>query len=69
MKKRILIVSNNSFERESLAEILRDSYQVVLAESGHEAAEKFVATPVSALVLQHGTPFDGADVFAELVAP
>jgi len=64
MKKRILLVSNNSFERESLAEILRDSYQVVLAESGREAAEKFLATPVSAIVLQHDTPFNGADVFA-----
>lgn len=64
MKKRILLVSNNSFERESLAEILRDSYQVVLAESGREAAEKFVATPISAIVLQHDTPFNGADVFA-----
>ena len=64
MKKRILLVSNNSFERESLAEILRDSYQVVLAKSGREATEKFVATPVSAIVLQHDTPFNGADVFA-----
>jgi CheY-like chemotaxis protein len=64
MKKRILLVSNNSFERESLAEILRGSYEVALAESGREAAEKFVTTPVSAIVLQHDTPFDGADVFA-----
>ena len=65
MKKRILLVSRNSFERESLAETLRDGgYEVVAAESGREAAETFIARPVSAIVLQHETPFDGADVFA-----
>ena len=65
MRKRILLVSPNSFERESLAETLRDGgYEVIAAESGREAAETFAVTPVSAIVLQHETPFDGADVFA-----
>ena len=65
MKKRILLVSHKSFERESLAKMLSDGgYEVVAAESGREAAEKFVVTPVSAIVLEHATPFDGADVFA-----
>jgi DNA-binding response OmpR family regulator len=63
MKKRILLISHNSFERESLAEILRDRYEVLLAPSGRAAVEQFAATSVSALVLEHGTPFDGADVF------
>lgn len=65
MKKRILLVSPNSFERESLARILRrGGYEVVAAESGREAADTFAARSVSAIVLQHNTPFDGADVLA-----
>jgi CheY-like chemotaxis protein len=65
MKNRILLVSNNSPERDSFTKMLCDGgYEVIATESGREAVEKFVAMPVSAIVLQHETPFDGADVFA-----
>ena len=65
MKKRILLVSPNSFERASLTETLRDGgCEVIAAESGREALEVFTSIPVSAIVLQHETPFDGSDVFA-----
>jgi CheY-like chemotaxis protein len=65
MKNRILLVSNNLHERESLTKMLRHGgYEVIATESGREAVEEFLAMPIRAIVLQHETPFDGADVFA-----
>lgn len=62
MKKKILIIDDNDLVRETLKEMLNFlGYEVVLAEEGKEAIEKFL------LAEKQEQPFD--IVFVDLVLP
>jgi len=57
MTKRILLVDDDRFIRESLSKILQaESYEVVLAENGQEAIEKHGAERIDLLILDLNMP-------------
>ena len=57
MTKRILLVDDDRFIRESLSKILQaESYEVVLAENGQEAIEKHGAERIDLLLLDLNMP-------------
>ena len=57
MIKRILLVDDERSIRESLSKILgAENYEVVLAENGHEAIEKYGAQRIDLLILDLNMP-------------
>lgn len=63
MRKKILIVDDESSIRESLDKVLHaENYEVVSAENGQDAIEKFGAEKIDLLLLDLGLPVkDGWD--------
>ena len=59
---RILLVSDDSTVRESLGEMLHSGgYKVLFAKTGQEAIGSLEVNRISAIVLDHRTPFSSAD--------
>jgi DNA-binding response OmpR family regulator len=57
MTKKILVVDDESSIREALSKVLRaEDYEVVSAENGQEAIEKFGAEKIDLLLLDLGLP-------------
>jgi DNA-binding response OmpR family regulator len=57
MTKKILVVDDESSIREALNKVLRgEDYEVVAAENGQEAIEKFGAEKIDLLLLDLGLP-------------
>lgn len=57
MSRRILVVDDESSIREALSKVLRaEEYEVVSAESGQEAIEKFGMGKIDLLLLDLGLP-------------
>jgi DNA-binding response OmpR family regulator len=57
MTKRILVVDDERSIRESLCKVLQaESYELVCAENGQEAIEKFGAEKIDLLLLDLGLP-------------
>ena len=69
MTKRILLVDDERSIRESLSKILgAENYEVVLAENGHEAIEKYGAQRIDLLILDLSMPVkNGWDTLEWLV--
>ena len=69
MIKRILLVDDERSIRESLSKILgAENYEVVLAENGHEAIEKYGAQRIDLLILDLNMPVkNGWDTLEWLV--
>jgi len=67
--KRILLVDDERSIRESLSKILgAENYEVVLAENGHEAIEKYGAQRIDLLILDLNMPIkNGWDTLEWLV--
>jgi two-component system, OmpR family, copper resistance phosphate regulon response regulator CusR len=63
MSKKILVVDDESSIREALSKVLQaEDYEVVAAESGEEAIEKFQSDKIDLLLLDLGLPVkDGWD--------
>ena len=63
MKEKILLVDDESSIRESLTKVLHaENYEVVAAENGQDAIEKFGAEKIDLLLLDLGLPLkDGWD--------
>jgi DNA-binding response OmpR family regulator len=57
MTKKILVVDDDRFIRESLSKLLRtEGYEIVLAETGQKAIEKMIQEPIDLLLLDLGLP-------------
>lgn len=57
MAKKILVVDDDQFIRESLSKVLRaEGYEIALAETGQEAVEKLIQEPIDLLLLDLGLP-------------
>jgi DNA-binding response OmpR family regulator len=57
MTKKILVVDDDQFIRESLSKVLRtEGYEIVLAETGQKAIEKMIQEPIDLLLLDLGLP-------------
>ena len=69
MTKRILVVDDERSIRESLCKVLQaESYELVCAENGQEAIEKFGQEKIDLLLLDLGLPVkDGWDTLKWLV--
>ena len=68
MNKKILVVDDESSIRKALSKVLQaEDYEVVTAESGEEAIEKFQSDKIDLLLLDLGLPVkDGWDTLAWL---
>ena len=68
MTKKILVVDDESSIREALSKVLHaEDYEVVSAENGQEAVEKFGAETIDLLLLDLGLPVkDGWETLAWL---
>lgn len=57
MKKKVLVVDDDSSVRESLSKVLRDEdYEVVVAADGQQAVERFEEEKIDLLLLDLGLP-------------
>jgi DNA-binding NtrC family response regulator len=68
MKTRVLIADDDGAVRESLKRILEDAeYEVVLAENGQRAVERFIPGGIDLLILDLDMPLkDGWETFENL---
>jgi CheY-like chemotaxis protein len=68
-KKSILVVDDTEFNRDLVAQLLEDDYQIIIAENGAEALEKTEAQRPDLILMDLGMPvMDGWEATRRLKA-